>query len=124
MPHSQSISNNSILSRINLVPRIDTYFFNILFNIVLQSTPSPSKRFPSPFKTFVPSSPRVRRRFPIFNCFFFLKFSLSDFSLRYRVSAVCSLEVSAKFHNKILREQEFIVKNYTLYANKCRRNSF
>ena len=34
-----------ILSRINPIPRIDTYFFKIRSDIVLSSTPSPSKRY-------------------------------------------------------------------------------
>ena len=33
-----------IPSQINPIPRIDTYFFKIHFNIVLQSTPRPSQR--------------------------------------------------------------------------------
>ena len=34
-----------ILSRINPIPRIDTYFFKIDSNIVLTSTPGPSWKF-------------------------------------------------------------------------------
>jgi hypothetical protein len=41
MPHSQGLSNDPILSRINLVPRIDTYLFKVHSNIVLPSTPRP-----------------------------------------------------------------------------------
>ena len=37
-PHSQGLSNNR---QINLIPRIDTYFFKIQSNIVLPSTPKP-----------------------------------------------------------------------------------
>ena len=49
MAHSQGLSNNHypesnqpILSQINLIPRIDTYFFKIHSNIVLTSMPRPS----------------------------------------------------------------------------------
>ena len=41
MPHSQEPSI-PILSRINPIPRIDTYFFKIHSNIVLPSTPKHS----------------------------------------------------------------------------------
>ena len=34
---------NPILSRINPIPRIETYFFKILSNIVLPTKPRPSK---------------------------------------------------------------------------------
>ena len=34
MPHSQGVSNNPILSRINTARRIDNYFFKIHSNIV------------------------------------------------------------------------------------------
>ena len=43
MPHSQELSNNPILSRINPIPRIDTYFFNIYSDIVFLSKPRPPK---------------------------------------------------------------------------------
>ena len=38
MPHSQDSCKNYILSRVNPNLRIDTYFFKILSNIVLQFT--------------------------------------------------------------------------------------
>ena len=37
MLHSQGPSNNPYLSRINPIPRIDTYFFKVHSNIVLPS---------------------------------------------------------------------------------------
>ena len=42
MPHSRGLSNNPYLSRINQIPRIDTYFFKVHFNIVLSPKLSPS----------------------------------------------------------------------------------
>ena len=42
MPLSQELSNIHILSRINPIPRIDTYLFKVHSNIVLPSTPRPS----------------------------------------------------------------------------------
>ena len=39
MPHSQGCPIIPILSRMYPVPRIDTYFFKIHFNILLPSTP-------------------------------------------------------------------------------------
>ena len=41
MPHSQGLII-PILSRINPIPRVDTYFLKVQSNIVLPSTPSPS----------------------------------------------------------------------------------
>ena len=41
MSHSQGLFNNTYLSQINSVPRIDTYFFRI--NLPLFSTIVPSK---------------------------------------------------------------------------------
>ena len=40
VPHSQGLSNNPIVSRINPIPRIDTYFFNIYSITALSSTPT------------------------------------------------------------------------------------
>ena len=45
MPHSQGLSNNSILSRINPIPRIDIYLFNMRSNIALPTPPRPSSRW-------------------------------------------------------------------------------
>jgi len=42
MPHSQGLSNNPYLSRINKILRIDTDFFKIHFNIVLHLRHLPS----------------------------------------------------------------------------------
>ena len=42
MPHSQGLSN--MMSQINPIPRIDTYFLKIHSNIALPSTPRPSYR--------------------------------------------------------------------------------
>ena len=39
MLHSQGLSNIPILSRINTIPRIDTYLFKVHSNIVLPPTP-------------------------------------------------------------------------------------
>ena len=39
MPNSQEPSNNSFLSRINQIHRIDTYFFKNHSNIVFTSSP-------------------------------------------------------------------------------------
>ena len=47
MPHSQGLSNNSYPEPNQPNPHIDTYFFTIHSNIVLPSTPRPSKRSPS-----------------------------------------------------------------------------
>ena len=44
MPHSQGSPIIPILSRINQIRRIDTYFFKVHSNSVLPSTPRPSKR--------------------------------------------------------------------------------
>ena len=41
MPHSHELSNNPILSKMNPIPRINTYLFNIHSNIALSSTPRP-----------------------------------------------------------------------------------
>ena len=38
MLHSQGLLNKYILTRINPIPSIDTYFFKIHSNILLQST--------------------------------------------------------------------------------------
>ena len=40
MPYSQGLSKILILSRTNAIPRIDTYFFKMQYNIVLSSTVS------------------------------------------------------------------------------------
>ena len=42
MPHSQGLSNNSYPEPNQSIPRIDTYFFKVCFNIVLPSTSRPS----------------------------------------------------------------------------------
>ena len=59
MPHLQGSSIIPILSRVNLTPRIDTYFFKIHSNIVLPLTPSLLKG-PLPVglavKALIPSS--------------------------------------------------------------------
>ena len=44
MPHSQGSPVIPMLNRIYPIPRIDTYFFKIHFNIALPSTPKSSKR--------------------------------------------------------------------------------
>ena len=44
MPHSQGLSIIHILSRINPIPRIDTYLFKVHSNIVLSSRPRPPQR--------------------------------------------------------------------------------
>ena len=43
MPHSQGLSSNPYPSRINPIPRIDTYLFKVQSNIALPSTPRPPK---------------------------------------------------------------------------------
>ena len=42
MPHRQGFSIIHILGRINPISRIFTYFFKIISNIILSSTPRPS----------------------------------------------------------------------------------
>ena len=46
MSHSQGPSIIHILSRINLIPRFDIYFYKIHFNIVLPSMPRLSYLIP------------------------------------------------------------------------------
>ena len=46
MLHSQGLANNPILSGLNPIHRIDSYFFRIHCNIVLPPTPRPSLRSP------------------------------------------------------------------------------
>ena len=45
IPNSQGSPIISTLSWISLIPRTDTYFFKVRSNIVLPSTPRPSKRY-------------------------------------------------------------------------------
>ena len=48
MPDSQGVSNRPILSRINPIARIDTYFFKIHSNIVFSSPLGlPERLFPT-----------------------------------------------------------------------------
>ena len=42
MSHSQGLSNNPTLNRINPIPHIDSHFNKIHSSIILQSTPKPS----------------------------------------------------------------------------------
>ena len=39
MPHSQELSNNPVMSRTNLIPCNNFYFFQVHSNIVLSTTP-------------------------------------------------------------------------------------
>ena len=39
MPNSQELSNNPNLSRINPIPRIDSYFFNIYSYVLILFSP-------------------------------------------------------------------------------------